>query len=138
MIPGRRPPKDHPSGSDAWEQCVRQHRSCGLKARRAKKKLQHAIAYLSEEALREGSLVTPHDSWIEACAILMNCNRQVYFQSPDGPSFDHRIRSVYSFVISQWPQLWNGLIGSFLYPVRSVYRLRLVAGLRRERETAKT
>jgi hypothetical protein len=59
-------------------------------AGRALEMLGHAIEYLADEYVYEGSSFNASDSQLQAVHILMALNREVYFECPFVPSFKER------------------------------------------------
>ncbi len=56
--------------------------------------LGHAIGYLTDEFVHEGSALSADDDRIQAIQFLMALNRQVYFECPEIPTFAERFRSI--------------------------------------------
>jgi hypothetical protein len=55
--------------------------------------LGHAIEYLADELVHEGGNLSTHRGQIDAIQLLMACNRDVFFDCPEVPSFGERWRS---------------------------------------------
>jgi len=54
--------------------------------------LGHAIEYLTDEFVHEGSGLTAGSSQLEAVQLLMALNRQVYFECPEMQTLGERLR----------------------------------------------
>ena len=52
--------------------------------------LGHAIQYLIDEHLHEGSLLKYEDAHVEALTVLKALNRQIYFECPETQRFRER------------------------------------------------
>jgi hypothetical protein len=76
--------------------CVRcrRRRHINPRAGRALELLAHAIEYLTDEFMREGFAFSPQREQLEAVQMLMELNRQVYFECPVVPSFGERCRAL--------------------------------------------
>jgi hypothetical protein len=62
-------------------------------AGRALEILGHAIEYLADEYVYEGSSLSANDPQLKAVQVLMALNRQIYFACPEVPTFGERWRS---------------------------------------------
>jgi hypothetical protein len=56
--------------------------------------LGHAIEYLTDEFVHEGTGMTAGSSQLEAVQLLMALNRQVYFECPVVPTLGERLRAA--------------------------------------------
>lgn len=54
--------------------------------------LGHAIEYLIDQYTHEGGSFSADDPRVEAVLVLMAVNRKVYFECPEVPSFQQRLR----------------------------------------------
>jgi hypothetical protein len=54
--------------------------------------LGHAIEYLSDEFVHAGGSFSAHDGQVEAVRLLMQINRQIYFDCPVIPTLGARCR----------------------------------------------
>ncbi len=54
--------------------------------------LGHAIEYLIDQYTHEGGSFSANDPRVQAVLMLMAVNRQVYFDCPEAPSFQQRLR----------------------------------------------
>ena len=54
--------------------------------------LGHAIEYLTDEFVHEGTGLTAGSSQLEAVQLLMALNRQVYFECPEMQTLGERLR----------------------------------------------
>ncbi|MDE3189036.1 MAG: hypothetical protein KGM96_16115 [Acidobacteriota bacterium] len=55
--------------------------------------LGHAIEYLVDEYLHDGGCFVANDPQLQAVLVLMELNRQVYFECPEVPSLRERLHS---------------------------------------------
>ena len=62
-------------------------------AGRALEILAHAIEYLADESVHERSGLSDRTGQLQAIHLLMDLNRQVYFECPEEPSFSERCRA---------------------------------------------
>lgn len=62
-------------------------------AGRGLEKLGHAIEYLTDEFVNEGTAFSADNPQLAAVQLLMALNRQLYFECPEMPSFAERCRS---------------------------------------------
>ena len=77
--------------SDIPFRASRVWRNRSSRSRRALKTLGHAIEYLTDEFLIEFRLPpSERKARLDAIALLMAMNRQVYFECPQTPSLRHR------------------------------------------------
>jgi hypothetical protein len=56
--------------------------------------LGHAIEYLADEFVHEGSQFSPDDGRIQAVQLLMRINRQIYLDCLEVPTLGERLRSL--------------------------------------------
>jgi hypothetical protein len=70
------------------------HRRITPQAGRALEILGHAIEYLTDEFVHEGTSLSADNEQIQAVQLLMALNRKVYFECPEVPSFGERCRSL--------------------------------------------
>ncbi len=73
---------------------VVRRRRISPQAGRALEILGHAIEYLTDEFIYAGGSFSAHDAHVEAVQLLMELNREIYFDCPDVPSFAERFRSL--------------------------------------------
>lgn len=69
-------------------------RSINPQAGQALVVLGHAIEYLTDEFVHEGTSFSANNEQLEAIQLLMALNRQVYFECPELPSLGERFRSL--------------------------------------------
>jgi hypothetical protein len=62
-------------------------------AGRALEILGHAIEYLADEYVHRGTSFSANDPQIKAVQLLMELNREIYFECPVIPTFSQRIRT---------------------------------------------
>lgn len=97
---------DHPSESASipssapskvppvrFKRPVTPRRSISPQAGRAIEILAHAIEYLTDELVNRGDLPSAGDPQLRAIQMLMELNRQIYYECPIAPSFGERIRA---------------------------------------------
>jgi hypothetical protein len=79
--------------------CVRPNRRRRItpQAGRALEVLGHAIEYLTDEFVHEGTSFSAVNEQIQAVQLLMALNRKVYFECPEVPSFGERCRAILRF-----------------------------------------
>jgi hypothetical protein len=70
------------------------HRRITSRAEHAQEILSHAIEYLIDENMHQGSACFAENERIEAVQILMTLNCQVYFECPVVPTFSERCRAL--------------------------------------------
>jgi hypothetical protein len=70
------------------------HRRITPEAGRALEILGHAVEYLTDEFMSQGSTFFLKKENMEAVQILMALNRQVYFECPEVPCFGERFRAL--------------------------------------------
>ena len=70
------------------------HRSINPQAGQALVVLGHAIEYLADEFVNEGTSFSANNEQLEAIQLLMALNRKVYFECPELPSLGERFRSL--------------------------------------------
>jgi hypothetical protein len=63
-------------------------------AGRGLEKLGHAIEYLTDEFVNEGTAFSANNPQLAAVQLLMALNRQLYYECPEVPSFAERCRSL--------------------------------------------
>lgn len=68
-------------------------RRISSEAGRALEILGHAIEYLIDQYTHEGGSFSADDPRVQAVLMLMAVNRQVYFECPEAPTFQQRLRS---------------------------------------------
>ena len=64
-------------------------------AGRALEKLGHAIEYLTDEFAHDGKTAESHDPRVEAIQLLMELNRQIYYECPVMSTFTERLRAFF-------------------------------------------
>ena len=69
-------------------------RRIDFEAGRALEVLGHAIEYLADEFVHDGTSLSPDDGRLQAIQILMAANREIYFTCPEALSVRERIRAV--------------------------------------------
>ena len=72
---------------------VNRRRRISPEAGHALEKLGHAIEYLTDELVHEGSF-SANDARIQAVQLLMAVNRQIYFACPEVPALSYRFLSL--------------------------------------------
>lgn len=70
-------------------------RSITPHAGRAIEKLGHAIEYLADDIVSNGSSLSGSDPQVQAIGILMALNREIYYECPLKLTLGQRIRSIY-------------------------------------------
>ena len=65
-------------------------------AGRALELLGHAIEYLTDELVHEGTRVSAHEPQVEAIQLLMAKNREVYYDCPAVPTLKERLRGLFA------------------------------------------
>jgi hypothetical protein len=70
------------------------HRRITPRAGRALEILGHAIEYLTDEFVHEGTSLSADHEQLQAVQLLMALNRQVYFECPEVPTFGERCRAL--------------------------------------------
>jgi hypothetical protein len=73
---------------------IRRRRRISPEAGRALEILSHAIEYITDEFVHEGSLLVYEDAHLEAVRLLKAFNRQIYFECPVVPTLRERCRSL--------------------------------------------
>jgi len=63
-------------------------------AGRALELLAHAIEYLTDEFVHQGSEFSSRNEQLQAVQMLMALNHQVYFECPEIPTFGERCRAL--------------------------------------------
>jgi hypothetical protein len=63
-------------------------------AGRALEILAHAIEYLTDEFVHQGSSFSSKNEQLEAVQMLMALNREIYFACPEVPTFGERVRAL--------------------------------------------
>lgn len=61
---------------------------------RALELLGHAIEYLTDETLHRGHGLSADPAQLDAVALLMSLNREIYMACPEMPSLSERCRSL--------------------------------------------
>jgi hypothetical protein len=56
--------------------------------------LGHAIEYLADEYVHEGATLSANDPQLQAVHLLMELNRQIYFECPEVPTLGERLCSL--------------------------------------------
>jgi hypothetical protein len=74
----------------------RRSRRITPEAGRALEILGHAIEYLTDEYMQEGKVLSAADPQIRAIRLLMELNREVYFDCPVVPTLGERVRTFFS------------------------------------------
>jgi hypothetical protein len=64
-------------------------------AGRALEILGHAIEYLTDEFVHQGTLISPGNPQLDAVQLLMAVNRQIYFECPEVPTLRQRFRAAF-------------------------------------------
>jgi hypothetical protein len=83
------------SGSALRTQAAPVRRRISPEAGQALEKLGHAIEYLTDEFMNEDGLPPfRRDGRMKAIELLMQANRQVYFECPQVPSLRERLTSL--------------------------------------------
>jgi len=59
--------------------------------------LGHAIEYLTDEYVHQGTAFSAKDGELQAVQLLMALNRQVYYECPEVPTFGERCRALLPF-----------------------------------------
>jgi len=77
------------------------HRRITPPAGRALEILAHAIEYLEDMHMHEGSLLVWEEAQMEAIRILKKLNREIYSECPVVPSFEERLYSMISRILSR-------------------------------------
>src|SRR5208337_875945 len=72
---------------------LKRRRSISPRAGHALEILGHAIEYLTDEFIHEGSSFSANNSQLQAVQLLMALNRQIYFECPEVPPFTRRLMS---------------------------------------------
>jgi hypothetical protein len=72
---------------------VKRRRRVSPEAGRALEILGHAIEYLTDEHVHEGSLLVYENAHLEALQLLKALNRQIYLECPVVPSLRERCRA---------------------------------------------
>jgi len=72
----------------------RTNRRITSQAGRARELLAHAIEYLTSEYVQTDLSFSARNEQLEAVQLLMELNRQVYFECPEAPSFSERCRAL--------------------------------------------
>lgn len=57
--------------------------------------LGHAIDYLADEYVERGGTFSWRDPELQAIRLLMELNREIYFECPELPSLPERLRSFF-------------------------------------------
>ena len=57
--------------------------------------LGHAIEYLTDEFAHDGKTAESHDPRVEAIQLLMELNRQIYYECPVMSTFTERLRAFF-------------------------------------------
>jgi hypothetical protein len=70
-------------------------RRIDFEAGRALEVLGHAIEYLADEFVHDGTLLSPNDGRLHAIQILMAANREIYFSCPEVPSLLECLRAIF-------------------------------------------
>jgi hypothetical protein len=65
-----------------------------VEAGHALEKLGHAIEYLTDEYVHNGTEMSSRNGQIEAVQLLMRMNRQVYFECREVPTMGERLRTM--------------------------------------------
>jgi hypothetical protein len=73
---------------------VRPSRRITPEAGRALEILGHAIEYLTDELVHSGGELSPSNSELQAVQLLMERNRQVYYECPEAVTVGARLRSM--------------------------------------------
>jgi hypothetical protein len=73
----------------------RRHRHISSQARKALKKLDHVIEYVTDEFVFEGGPFHSSDARVEALQILTALNHQIYVESPTQPTFGERVKASF-------------------------------------------
>ena len=63
-------------------------------AGRALEILAHAVEYLTDEFVHQGSAFSSKNEQLEAVQMLMALNREIYFECPVAPTFSERCRAL--------------------------------------------
>jgi hypothetical protein len=74
--------------------CARRRRRISPEAGRALEILGHAIEYLGDEFADPAGSLNSLNAQMEAVQLLMEINRQIYFQCPEVPSMGTRWREL--------------------------------------------
>ncbi|MBS1803032.1 MAG: hypothetical protein JST28_06665 [Acidobacteria bacterium] len=64
-------------------------------AGRALEILGHAIEYLTDEYMQEGNVLSATDPQVRAIRLLVELNREVYFECPVVPTLAERVRTFF-------------------------------------------
>lgn len=78
-----------------FELSIWSKRRISPQAGRAIEMLAHAIEYLIDMHVHEGSLIVWEKSHLEAVEILKARNRQIYEECPRVPTFDQRVSAFF-------------------------------------------
>ena len=70
-------------------------RRIDFEAGRALEVLAHAIEYLADEFVHDGTSLSPDDGRLQAIQILMAANREIYFTCPEVLSVRERILAAF-------------------------------------------
>lgn len=73
----------------------RRSRQITPEAGRALEILGHAIEYLTDEYMQEGKVLSAVDPQMRAIRLLMELNREVYFECPVVPTLAERMRTFF-------------------------------------------
>ena len=69
-------------------------RQIGPEAGHALEILGHAIEYLADEYVHRGTSFSANDPQVKAVQLLMELNREIYFECPVIPTFSQRVRAL--------------------------------------------
>ena len=83
----------HSASSDPAVVAGAKRRRISSEAGHALEILGHAIEYLIDEYVHEGGSFSADDPQVQAVLMLMELNRQIYFECPEVPGFQERLRS---------------------------------------------
>lgn len=83
-----------PAAASVSTHIVRRRR-ISPQAGRALEVLGHAIEYLTDEFVQEGTAPSANHPQIVAVQLLMDLNRQIYFECPEQPGFCERCRAIF-------------------------------------------
>ena len=73
---------------------LKRNRRISREAGSALEIIGHAIQYLIDEHVHEGSLLKYEEANLEAIGLLKDLNRQIYLDCPEMPSFRERCRAL--------------------------------------------
>jgi hypothetical protein len=74
----------------------KRRRRIGPEAGRGLEILGHAIEYLADEYIHSSRTFSAYDPEVQAIQLLMDCNRQIYFECPVVPTWAERLRSFFN------------------------------------------